>query len=102
MTTQKKRAKLAARQEAADNTTSAERLNELAEESVKLARIVAKNPAAPIQLLRILCRSEDEETCKCVIANPYASFDILSHLERRFPMEIANNPTLAFYNAIKP
>jgi hypothetical protein len=102
MTTQKKRAKLTARQEAADNATSAERLKALAEESDELARVVAKNPAAPIELLRTLCRSEDEETCKCVIANPYASFDILSDLERRFPMEIANNPALAFYNAIKP
>ena len=34
--------------------------------------------------------------------NPYASYDILSDLERRFPMEFANNPALAFYNAIKP
>ena len=100
--TAQKLIKLAARKEAADNATSPERLTVLVEESNELARIVAKNPSAPVELLRILCRSQDEATCKGVITNPYASFDILSYLERRFPEEFANNPALAFYNAIKP
>jgi hypothetical protein len=77
-------------------------LKALVEESEELARIIASNPSAPVELLRILSRSQDEETCKGVITNPYASFDILSDLERRFPEEFTNNPALAFYNAIKP
>ncbi len=55
-----------ARREAADETTSSERLTALVEESDALARIVAKNPSAPVSLLRALSRSEDEATRKGV------------------------------------
>ena len=91
-----------ARREAADETTSSERLAALAEESDALARIVAKNPSAPVDLLRVLSRSEDEATRKNVILNPFASFDILSDLENEFPEIFLNNPSLEFYNSIKP
>lgn len=104
MATQKRGIKIAARQEAADSTTSPEKLRALAEESEELARIVATNPSAPLDLLRVLSRSEDDATCKCLINNPFAPFDILSELERRFPDEFINNPNrhIAFYNSIKP
>ncbi len=91
-----------ARREAADKTTSSERLASLAEESDALARIIAKNPSAPVSLLRVLSRSEDEVTRKNLILNPFSSYDILCELEDEFPGEFANNPALAFYNAIKP
>ena len=102
MATKGKTKKTTARREAADETTSSERLAALAEESDALARIVAKNPSAPDSLLRVLSRSEDEATRKIVINNPFASFDILSELEDQFPELFVNNPSLEFYNSIKP
>ncbi len=91
-----------ARREAADETTSSERLAALAEESDALARIVAKNPSAPVSLMRVLSRSEDEATLKNLILNPFAPFDVLSDLENQFPELFVNNPALEFYNFIKP
>ncbi len=102
MATKKKRKKSTARQEAADETTSSERLTALVEESVTLARIVAKNPSAPVSLLRALNRSEDEATRKGVVLNPSTPYDVLSHLEEQFPELFMNNPALELYNSIKP
>jgi hypothetical protein len=102
LATKDKSKKPTARREAADETTSSERLLALAEESDALARIVAKNPSAPVSLLKVLSRSEDEATRKNVINNPFASFDILSELEDQFPELFVNNPSLEFYNSIKP
>ena len=90
MTTQQK-SKFIARREAADETTSPERLTALAEESDALARIVAKNLSAPISLLRDLSRSKDEATRKNVIINPRAPYDVLSYLEPQFPEVFVNN-----------
>ena len=102
MTTQQKAINLAARREAADKLTSPERLTALAKESHALARIVAKNPSSPISLLRELSRSEDEATRKSVISNPRAPNDVLNYLELQFPESFVKNPTLQFYNSIKP
>ncbi len=85
MATKGKTRKPTARREAADKTTTSERLATLAEESDALARIVAKNPSAPVSLLRVLSHSEDEATRKNVIRNPFAPFDVLSDLENQFP-----------------
>src|SRR5271157_629391 len=101
MTAQKKTTKLT-RREAADETTSPERLTALAEESHALARIVAKNPSTPISLLRDLSRSEDEATRKSVISNPRAPYDVLSYLELQFSESFVNNSALQFYNSLKP
>ena len=57
MTTKEKTKEATARREAADETTSSERLTALAEESATLARIVAKNPSAPVG---ISARSEPQ------------------------------------------
>ena len=102
MATKRKAKKSNARQEAADETTSSERLTALAEESVALARIVAKNPSAPVSLLRDLSRSEDEATREGVVLNPFAPYDVLSLLEEQFPGLFLNNPALKLYNSIKP
>ena len=102
MATKVKTKRPTARREAAVKMTSPERLAALAEESAVLARIVAKNPSAPVTLLRVLSRSEDEVTRKNLILNPFSSYDILYELEDEFPEEFVNNPALAFYNAIKP
>ena len=102
MAIKKKRKKSTARQDAADETTSSERLTALVEESVTLAHIVAKNPSAPVSLLRALSRSEDQATRKGVVLNPSAPYDVLSHLEEQFPELFLNNPALELYNSIKP
>jgi len=101
MATKGKTKKPTARREAADETTSSERLTALAEESDALARIVSKNPSAPVSLLRALSRSEDEETRKGVVLNPLAPYDVLSDLENQFPELFVNNPALELYNSIK-
>jgi hypothetical protein len=102
MATKGKTRKPTARREAADKTTTSERLATLAEESDALARIVAKNPSAPVSLLRVLSHSEDEATRKNVIRNPFAPFDVLSDLENQFPELFVNDPALELYNFIKP
>ena len=90
-----------ARREAADETTSSERLTALVEESNALARIVANNPSAPVSLLRVLSRSEDEATRKNVILNPFTPYDVLSELENQFTELFVNNPALESYNSMK-
>ena len=102
MATKGKTKKPTDRHEAADETTSSERLVALAEKSVTLARITAKNRSAPVSLLRVLSHSEDEATRKSVTLNPFAPFDVLSDLEIQFPELFVNNPSLEFYNSIKP
>ena len=101
MTTKAKSKRSTSRREAANETTSPERLAALAEESAVLARIVAKNPSAPVSLLKVLSRSEDEATRKNVILNPFATWDILDELEDEFPELFVNNPSLKLYNSIK-
>ncbi len=102
MATKRKTKKSTARQEAADETTSTERLTALVKESDALASIVAKNPSAPVSLLRVLSRSEDEATRKGLVLNPFAPYDVLSHLEEQFPELFLNNPALELYNSLKP
>ncbi len=102
MATKGRLKKSTARQEAADEATSPERLTALTKESDALARIVAKNPSAPVSLLRALSRSEDEATRKGVVLNPFAPYDVLSDLENQFPEVFVNNPALELYNSIKP
>ena len=77
------------------------RLTALVEESDALARIVAKNPSAPVSLLRVLSRSEDEATRKNVILNPFTPYDVLSELENQFTELFVNNPALESYNSMK-
>ena len=89
------------RREAADETTSPERMTALAEESHALTRIVAKNRSAPVSLLRALSRSEDEATRKGVVTSPRAPYDVLSYLERQFQDVLVKNPALELYNSVK-
>ena len=73
----------------------------LAAESDTLARIVAKNPSAPVSLLRTLGRSEDEATRKGVVTNARVPYDVLSYLENQFPDVFVSNPALELYNSLK-
>ena len=105
MATKGKTKKPTARREAADETVSIitrkRRCAEAHEESDALARIVAKNPSAPVSLLRVLSRSEDEATRKNVILNPFTPYDVLSELENQFTELFVNNPALESYNSMK-
>ena len=76
-------------------------VGDLVEESDALARIVAKNPSAPVSFLRVLSRSEDEATRKNVILNPFTPYDVLSELENQFTELFVNNPALESYNSMK-
>jgi hypothetical protein len=64
-------------------------------------RAAAKNPSAPVSLLRALSRSEDEATRKAVVTNPRAPYDVLSYLENQFPDLFVNDPALELYNSLK-
>ena len=59
------------------------------------------NPSAPVSLLRVLSRSEDEATRKNVILNPFTPYDVLSELENQFTELFVNNPALESYNSMK-
>jgi hypothetical protein len=80
------------KQEAALETTSPERLKELARQSVKLARIVAKNPVAPAELLKKLATSTDKKIKKAVAANPNTPVEELMTLGAEFPKQLLENP----------
>lgn len=56
--------------EAADPATTPERLAELAVQAVELARVVAKNAAAPEALLTELSHSADTATRRALVKNP--------------------------------
>ena len=101
MTTRVKTKKTTAKREAADEATSSDQLTALAKESATLARIVAKNPSAPVGVLRALSCREDDATRKFVVLNPRAPYDVLSDLESQFPELFVHNPALELYNLFK-
>lgn len=80
--------------EAISITTSPERLTELVDTSIELARAVATNPSTPSDLLQKLSKYDDLETRRNVTLNPNTSTDILFKLAQYFPEEFLNNPIL--------
>jgi hypothetical protein len=78
--------------EAALETTSPERLKALARESVTLARIVAENPVAPAELLKVLATSTDEAIKQSVTANPNTPIENLMTLGAKYPKLLRENP----------
>jgi hypothetical protein len=78
--------------EAANETTSSQRLAELANTSIELARIVAANIATPPQLLQKLSKRKDIAIKIAVASNPNASTHVLFRLGIDFPEEVLNNP----------
>ena len=81
----KKTKALSPRKEAAQETTSPERLRILAEQDIALARIVAKNPAAPPNLLKELASTGDKAVRQNVVANPNTPSDVLLELGGAIP-----------------
>ena len=88
----KKTKPLTPKKEAAQETTPPERLRELAEQDIALARIVAKNPAAPPDLLKELTSTGDKAVRKGATANPNTPSDVLLELGGQFPENLLDNP----------
>lgn len=81
-------------QEASQENTSGDRLEEIANVSVELARLVANNLATPPKLLTKLSTSEDFCTRRNVATNPNTPSEILIRLANEFPDEFFANPIL--------
>ena len=80
--------------EAADPATAPERLAELAAQAVELARVVAKNAAAPEALLTELSHSADLATRRALVTNPATPLNVLREIAKQFPEELLDNPAL--------
>ena len=79
------------KQEAKSETTSPERLEELANLSHTLARIVAANPITPSELLEKLGRKRSLAIQKAVVSNPNTPIETLLTLGAKFPQQLLNN-----------
>ena len=73
------------KQEAENENTSGDRLAELAQISTELARVVAKNPNTPSEVLRSLSESDDTATRQNVAGNPNTPTNVLWKLGEEFP-----------------
>jgi hypothetical protein len=78
-------------QEAANETTPHARLQELAQTSIELARVVAANAVTDGELLRELSCCEDVKTRQAVASNPNTPTDVLFKLGVEFPQELLDN-----------
>lgn len=81
-------------QEAADETTTGDRLRELAQQSIELARLVANNFSAPADLLQELSDRADSTIRKHVTANPNTPTEVLLKLCPEFPQQFLQNIAL--------
>jgi hypothetical protein len=79
-------------EEAIAPTTAPERLRELAQENIALARLVAQNPAAPPKLLEELVKENDRPLWKSLAGNPNTPIDTLFKVAAEFPEEFLENP----------
>lgn len=84
-------------QEAVDEGTSGDRLRELSEISIELARLVANNPSAPPELLQELAVSSDVIIRGNIAANPNTPTEILLNLGVRFPEQMLENPVFSLF-----
>ncbi len=79
------------KQEASSETTSAKRLKELAQDA-KLASVVAKNPAAPPDLLAELADSDPKALRKNAMGNPATPYETLMKFASQYPKQLLDNP----------
>ncbi len=80
------------RQEAASEKTSPQRLQELAQLDIELARIVTKNANAAPDLLFDLSNNSDNIIRKNIASNPNAPTEVLFKLGTEFPQQLLENP----------
>lgn len=85
---------LSLQQEATNETTSPRRLYQLAKTNIDLARLVALNPSASSELLRVLANGSDQATRQHVAVNPNTPTEVLKQLGDDFPKEVSRNPAL--------
>jgi hypothetical protein len=71
-----------------------ERLKELSQKNLDLARVLAANPASPPELLEIMARRRDNMIVANVTANPNTPTQVLCQLGKKFPVEFLKNPIL--------
>lgn len=79
-------------QEAKSENTSARRLAVLANQATSLARLVARNPAAPEYVLKKLGSHSDATVRKWVTAHPSTPPSVLIKLATQFPEQLLENP----------
>ncbi|MDJ0746812.1 MAG: hypothetical protein QNJ32_26120 [Xenococcaceae cyanobacterium MO_167.B27] len=82
--------------EARRETTSKERLKELASIRDELVEIVAQNVVAPPELLADLASHKNKAVRKAVTSNPNTPTKTLLDLGTYFPQELLNNPVFDF------
>lgn len=80
--------------EVTSDDVSFERLKELSQKNLDLARLIAGNPASPTELLEIMARRRDSVILSNVTANPNTPTQILCHLGKKFPVQFLKNPIL--------
>jgi hypothetical protein len=85
------------RREAVAATTAPARLAMLAEESVALARLVARNSSSPAALLEKLGSHNDPAVRKWVTRNAHTSAIVAARLGAQFPTQLLENPAFDLY-----
>ncbi|RUT04992.1 hypothetical protein DSM106972_038130 [Dulcicalothrix desertica PCC 7102] len=89
--------------QAADINTHPDRLRDLADFCIELARVVAKNPSAPPDVLEVLSGYQhDPEIQRNVTTNPNTPSEVLIALGADFPSELINNPVFPLLVLEKP
>ncbi|MBF2066234.1 MAG: hypothetical protein IGS39_17720 [Calothrix sp. C42_A2020_038] len=81
--------------EVMSDSPSIKRLQELSQKNVELARLIAKNPASPSELLKMMARRRDKVILSNVTVNPNTPTEVLFQLGRRFPEQFLKNPILS-------
>jgi hypothetical protein len=77
---------------ATDANTSLEQLTKLAKQSLKILKLIAKNPNADPELLRKLASGAYEKIRESVAGNPNTPTDVILDLGANFPKQMLNNP----------
>lgn len=83
--------KLTPKAEAQSESTSLDRLRELAQDP-KLAKLVAANYMAPPDLLEELSHTSDKPLLKALVSNPNTPTEVLLKLGSLFPEQLLDNP----------
>lgn len=81
--------------EVTSGNVSFERLQELSQKNIDLARLIADNPASPPELLRTMAKRRDNLLLENVTANPNTPTEVLFKLGKRFPKQFIKNPILS-------
>lgn len=81
-------------QEAASENTPPERLRELANMSIKLARVVAQNPSANPDVLQSLQSHPDSIVRQNLVMNPNTPPFLLKVIGRQLPRQLFQNPAI--------